>query len=123
FDSVCPAAPNATLRKSLKNQPKVILLIPPRNTNARLAFHSRFGPTPIASAAAQHPHNPLTRANKKGATHLSHLYPLSSILCPLFFIHPLDRKSTRLNSSHRTISYAVFCLKKKNNIIYKLKHI
>src|SRR5207248_7238960 len=25
-----------------------------------------------------------------------------------------DRKSTRLNSSHRTISYAVFCLKKKN---------
>src|SRR5207248_3260793 len=29
----------------------------------------------------------------------------------------LDRKSTRLNSSHRTISYAVFCLKKKKNII------
>src|SRR5437762_9018186 len=25
-----------------------------------------------------------------------------------------DRKSTRLNSSHRCISYAVFCLKKKN---------
>src|SRR5437762_7422307 len=27
-----------------------------------------------------------------------------------------DRKSTRLNSSHRCISYAVFCLKKKNKI-------
>src|SRR5256885_10822983 len=27
-----------------------------------------------------------------------------------------DRKSTRLNSSHLVISYAVFCLKKKNNI-------
>src|ERR1017187_3013980 len=27
--------------------------------------------------------------------------------------NPLDRKSTRLNSSHRCISYAVFCLKKK----------
>src|SRR5437773_9959932 len=27
--------------------------------------------------------------------------------------HSLDRKSTRLNSSHITISYAVFCLKKK----------
>src|SRR5437879_12423734 len=26
-----------------------------------------------------------------------------------------DRKSTRLNSSHRCISYAVFCLKKKRN--------
>src|SRR5437879_9972899 len=29
----------------------------------------------------------------------------------------LDRKSTRLNSSHRCISYAVFCLKKKKNDI------
>src|SRR5437588_6032777 len=29
----------------------------------------------------------------------------------------LDRKSTRLNSSHTVISYAVFCLKKKNNIL------
>src|SRR5207248_7678237 len=29
-------------------------------------------------------------------------------------LEELDRKSTRLNSSHRTISYAVFCLKKKN---------
>src|SRR2546426_7493778 len=29
----------------------------------------------------------------------------------------LDRKSTRLNSSHLVISYAVFCLKKKKNII------
>src|SRR3712207_7052079 len=28
-----------------------------------------------------------------------------------------DRKSTRLNSSHANISYAVFCLKKKNNCI------
>src|SRR5258708_29727465 len=28
---------------------------------------------------------------------------------------PLDRKSTRLNSSHQIISYAVFCLKKKKN--------
>src|SRR5690349_23725584 len=27
----------------------------------------------------------------------------------------IDRKSTRLNSSHVEISYAVFCLKKKNN--------
>src|SRR5438874_7394505 len=27
-----------------------------------------------------------------------------------------DRKSTRLNSSHVEISYAVFCLKKKNNV-------
>src|SRR5258708_19748083 len=30
-------------------------------------------------------------------------------------ISSLDRKSTRLNSSHQIISYAVFCLKKKRN--------
>src|SRR3712207_7675142 len=30
--------------------------------------------------------------------------------------HDRDRKSTRLNSSHANISYAVFCLKKKTNI-------
>src|SRR5438876_5959375 len=29
---------------------------------------------------------------------------------------PADRKSTRLNSSHPSISYAVFCLKKKKNV-------
>src|SRR3712207_7432524 len=29
----------------------------------------------------------------------------------------IDRKSTRLNSSHANISYAVFCLKKKKNAI------
>src|SRR3712207_6958900 len=41
----------------------------------------------------------------------------------------LDRKSTRLNSSHANISYAVFCLKKKkkkqqtiNHIIIVIKH-
>src|SRR5260221_10752372 len=31
----------------------------------------------------------------------------------------LDRKSTRLNSSHTVISYAVFCLKKKKNTRYQ----
>src|SRR5689334_24631713 len=32
---------------------------------------------------------------------------------------PLDRKSTRLNSSHSSISYAVFCLKKKKKLTIK----
>src|SRR3712207_8618835 len=34
--------------------------------------------------------------------------------------YPEDRKSTRLNSSHANISYAVFCLKKKKKIYYIL---
>src|SRR5438067_7886628 len=32
-----------------------------------------------------------------------------------------DRKSTRLNSSHVSISYAVFCLKKKNNLSHETR--
>src|SRR2546430_11233453 len=34
--------------------------------------------------------------------------------------HWQDRKSTRLNSSHSQISYAVFCLKKKTHSSYRL---
>src|SRR3712207_8059991 len=36
--------------------------------------------------------------------------------------HPRDRKSTRLNSSHANISYAVFCLKKKKNKRQLIQH-
>src|ERR1039458_10693820 len=34
-----------------------------------------------------------------------------------------DRKSTRLNSSHLGISYAVFCLKKKNTLIINIPKV
>src|SRR3712207_7248442 len=34
----------------------------------------------------------------------------------------IDRKSTRLNSSHANISYAVFCLKKKKNNLTRRVH-
>src|SRR6266480_884289 len=37
--------------------------------------------------------------------------------------HVQDRKSTRLNSSHMSISYAVFCLKKKTKPIWTLKSL
>src|SRR2546426_6426703 len=53
-----------------------------------------------------------------------------SVAIPLFvgseFSAPMeslgDRKSTRLNSSHLVISYAVFCLKKKKKIVIIMKH-
>src|SRR3712207_8162619 len=38
-------------------------------------------------------------------------------LCDVITPDLQDRKSTRLNSSHANISYAVFCLKKKNSIM------
>src|SRR5260221_239375 len=37
--------------------------------------------------------------------------------------HQRDRKSTRLNSSHTVISYAVFCLKKKNTDRHKVHQL
>src|SRR3712207_7304478 len=43
-------------------------------------------------------------------------YQRSLALFGLPLTEPADRKSTRLNSSHANISYAVFCLKKKVDI-------
>src|SRR5260221_2468877 len=46
-----------------------------------------------------------------------YLYPDLTVACGegpgTMLTNPVDRKSTRLNSSHTVISYAVFCLKKK----------
>src|SRR5256885_9239795 len=48
-----------------------------------------------------------------------HGYPFDP---PVPFADWIDRKSTRLNSSHLVISYAVFCLKKKNIQLFSLMH-
>src|SRR5688572_32083831 len=51
---------------------------------------------------------------------VAHLHDRLLRLLPDGEVHgaaAVDRKSTRLNSSHSQISYAVFCLKKKINII------
>src|SRR5256885_5622211 len=60
-------------------------------------------PTPCAGAAAP------TTTDRGAAAPRPSPFPAFSP-CPC----PVDRKSTRLNSSHLVISYAVFCLKKKN---------
>src|SRR5690606_42121449 len=60
-----------------------------------------------------HPHTRRVRAQR----HLqivAELGELGDVVHPLLHLPPgQDRKSTRLNSSHVKISYAVFCLKKK----------
>src|SRR5699024_11891254 len=44
-------------------------------------------------------------------------FPTANLYFPDIYALPSeDRKSTRLNSSHVSISYAVFCLKKKNEV-------
>src|SRR2546430_7327677 len=46
--------------------------------------------------------------------HIQHAVPFQIV----YQRQVLDRKSTRLNSSHSQISYAVFCLKKKKSICH-----
>src|SRR5207245_7615057 len=53
-----------------------------------------------------------------GASTTVGIYLLPAALGAFKKLHPGDRKSTRLNSSHGSISYAVFCLKKKIWSIY-----
>src|SRR5258708_29039269 len=50
----------------------------------------------------------------------AHAGQLTDLLlaCAVSWPSPRDRKSTRLNSSHQIISYAVFCLKKKKQKPY-----
>src|SRR2546429_246183 len=58
---------------------------------------------------------------------LYHLYRYPSLKkfparCPKVSAERTDRKSTRLNSSHGYISYAVFCLKKKKKVPHRIAH-
>src|SRR3989440_1745742 len=78
-------------------------------------FGAPVGMSVWGDVGAQHA-APLHRANT-ATVHLGDTAPLVDVLyascaLPLYF-PPQDRKSTRLNSSHDQISYAVFCLKKK----------
>src|SRR5699024_12790119 len=54
-------------------------------------------------------------SHQEGRPYLSEAAGGRSISCPPGHARSLDRKSTRLNSSHVSISYAVFCLKKKKH--------
>src|SRR5690606_41762120 len=61
------------------------------------------------------PWSSLATASKIGLDATTH--PIDVIKAQLIMKWHADRKSTRLNSSHVKISYAVFCLKKKKIII------
>src|SRR2546428_1931794 len=63
------------------------------------------------------PYTTLFRSLARVVTHRSSPPNVPSRLEAMISSRPSDRKSTRLNSSHDQISYAVFCLKKKNNTL------
>src|SRR5437879_9341378 len=80
------------------------------NSSPRVRVHGKLRPIDMAPLSAADTkslaYSVLTDAQK-------HRYEENLELDFSFGLKNLDRKSTRLNSSHRCISYAVFCLKKK----------
>src|SRR2546426_7327878 len=95
---------------------------PPRSTlfPYTTLFRSRVDDREFGvRAAAEHVAGTRARVVQEGAKQ----HPV--LLSARHFDRPLevDRKSTRLNSSHLVISYAVFCLKKKKNKTHALRHL
>src|SRR5437762_8794267 len=72
------------------------------------------------------PYTTLFRSRSSVRTADSAACGITSCRWRTFLLADADRKSTRLNSSHRCISYAVFCLKKKKHRIdlrYEVAHL
>src|SRR5690606_39579374 len=95
-------------------------LLPPPPRSPLFPYTTLFRSPPEGRmAAVRHPQRRLRRpARTRG--HLRGAGPLPDGRTPPLRSQPQhraagDRKSTRLNSSHVKISYAVFCLKKKND--------
>src|SRR3712207_7178622 len=84
---------------------------PPRST---LLPYTTLFLSSSAPARGRHPARAVRRRSAAPVPVRSPLRCLGSLPRPSRLEH-LDRKSTRLNSSHANISYAVFCLKKKHS--------
>src|SRR5207248_9550996 len=80
---------------------------------ARLLFadSARYGQ--LKEAIQSLAHDPSIAVRSCAISPLIAALNIDSVTAISWFVECVDRKSTRLNSSHRTISYAVFCLKKK----------
>src|SRR3989475_5212954 len=76
----------------------------------------QYGPAGLEVHARQHQRGPWWSAGRRGPRGFGREQDETAVrvhLAPGRRGRTLDRKSTRLNSSHSQISYAVFCLKKK----------
>src|SRR5947209_16377435 len=82
---------------------------PPRST--LFPYTTLFRSRLISNSSASNPSEYTGRNNRR-----YHSWPSSQLF------QLADRKSTRLNSSHANISYAVFCLKKKKKKKKNIKH-
>src|SRR3712207_8048656 len=90
---------------------------PPRSTlfpyTTLFRSPDREHPGRVLAAAARHRAG---GAAGRGVARAGHPAVVAAGPRPAHRQVPADRKSTRLNSSHANISYAVFCLKKKKNL-------
>src|SRR3712207_7338917 len=93
---------------------------PPRSTlfpyTTLFRSHVRGGGEPRFQArprgAVEQAHDPLDDGDVRAAGPVQEQRD-DALLADQYRVEVADRKSTRLNSSHANISYAVFCLKKK----------
>src|SRR3712207_8197383 len=88
---------------------------PPRST--LFPYTTLFRSAGAAALAALHPLDFDENAKWDIAAGYGHYKNGNAAALGAFYRPNEDRKSTRLNSSHANISYAVFCLKKKNIMI------
>src|SRR3712207_8687261 len=95
---------------------------PPRSTLFPYTTLFRSGPVAVRSTSVRRPRR--RRALAALAAILAVVLGLGALGLWRFTdaLGPLDRKSTRLNSSHANISYAVFCLKKKKDLLHGVAH-
>src|SRR5690625_6118758 len=92
--------------------------VPPPTSNYTLSLHDAL---PILISFGEHPQYRLLRTDQQFRNALEEYDRIFKGVSELLI---RDRKSTRLNSSHVAISYAVFCLKKKNiKIFYHGFHV
>src|SRR5205085_8427135 len=91
-----PATTPPTTARRRPTCSRFFLNPPPTTEISTLSLHDALPISPRDRAIGCHAHDEGAFAGEKS--------------------HGLDRKSTRLNSSHSQISYAVFCLKKKKTI-------
>src|SRR2546427_7952788 len=87
---------------------------PPRSTlfPYTTLFRSHSDETDKDFSRNPQPHRPADQGSRPDVAQFGRAHVL---VTPRGSCRVLDRKSTRLNSSHSQISYAVFCLKKKKN--------
>src|SRR3712207_7337384 len=98
---------------------------PPRSTlfPYTTLFRSNTGIFCFDGGALRDALDAITPDNAQGEYYLPDVLPVmrtrgQRVAAHVVDDHALDRKSTRLNSSHANISYAVFCLKKKTRTLF-----